>query len=119
MRLLCAGVAAIALLAMGVAVKAAHPCDIKPDGPWVQKTGKAPVVAWCQAGEHEGFIVSLDGALFDIKPVPTVGGVGIYGTYYAMKWPGGVDKGQHVFGVRAYIAGGGMQGPQAVLVFTR
>lgn len=99
---------------------AAHPCDIQPVGPWVVRTGKAPIVGWCQAGDHDGFIVSVDGALTDIhKPAPAVSGVGIYGTYYAVSWPSGVGKGTHTFGVRAYTANGGMQGPQAVLVFAR
>jgi hypothetical protein len=112
--------ACVVVLVAGVAsVQTAHPCDIQPAGPWVQRTGKAPVVGWCQAGEHGGFIVSIDGALFDIQPVPAVGGVGIYGTYYEIRWPGSVGRGQHTFGVRAYTGGGGMQGPQAVLTFSR
>lgn len=112
---------ALALLLGSIStVSAAHPCDVQPVGPWVLRTGKAPIVAWCQSGDHDGFIVSIDGALVDIgKPAPAMSGVGIYGTYYAVVWPSGVGKGTHVFGVRAYTASGGMQGPQAVLVFTR
>jgi hypothetical protein len=97
----------------------AHPCDSTPAGPWVVKSAQRPVIGWCQAGEHDGFQVSADGALFDIgKPVPAVAGAGIRGIYYAWAWPTGVAKGTaHTFGVRAYTATGGSA--QAVLTFRR
>jgi hypothetical protein len=108
----------IAVIVGVVAVQTAHPCDVRPSGPWV--TGNRPVVGWCQSGDHSWFIVSADGVLYDIgKPAPAFAAEGLHGTYYEWRWPSGVGRGQHHFAVRAYTAQGGMQGPQASVVFTR
>jgi hypothetical protein len=112
----------IALLAgwASVALHGAHPCDTAPVGPWTWRTGRSPVVGWCQEGAHDGFIVSFDGRLFDIgKPAPAVPGTGTRGVYYHVGWPTNISKGSHSFSVRAYTATGGMQGPATVLSFTR
>jgi hypothetical protein len=99
----------------------AHPCDTLPAGPWIVKSARQPVIGWCQAGEYEGFQVSVDGALTDIgKPAPAVEGEGVHGVYYVWTWPTGVAKNStHTFGIRSYLAGGGTMSAQAVLRFRR
>jgi hypothetical protein len=110
----------VALLVLaGLQLGAAHPCDVAPSGPWIVRTGRGPVLGWCQAGTHTGFLVSVDGVVFDLRLQPAVSGTGLLGTYYTWSWPGSMQKGSHVFSIRAYTNNSGTPGPAASLTFTR
>ena len=97
-----------------------HPCDSTPAGPFIIKTGQAPLVAWCHPGAT-GFTVQADaGPVIDVTP--TIGAPNTAGLrYHEVRWTSGFQKGPHTVTVQAYIVdpvfGGRVTGPSTTVPF--
>lgn len=95
--------ALLAVLVLSVVPVSAqtHPCDAAPTGPFVVKTGQAPLVGWCHPGAS-GFTLAADGAVaVDVMPAAT--GPNAAGLkYYEVRWSAGFQKGAHTFMATPY-----------------
>ena len=115
--------ACVVALAGVLSGQGSHPCDVAPVGPWVLTKGKPPVFGWCQAGDVDGFLVSVNnGPVYDTGALAPVDVGGVYGAFYEYAWPGsGFGKDNYTLAVRAYRvdAGERLEGPAGTLLFSR